>query len=87
MATVARLLKTRQQDMTFDSFARTIEGMQAPTLYRIIKEKKPVKRDTAIKLAKWAHKNDDSEMLNAITSLMIGLDVAVTVKKPSASNG
>lgn len=87
MATIARIIKDRKVSggLTYDSFARAIHPeFIGSTLFRIIRADYDMSMETCQRLAAYAARVKDYEMLNALAQYALGNDdLAVTITKPT----
>ena len=78
MAQVARMIDERRGDTSYDDLAREI-GMKTPTLFRYIKGDRNMNVDNIRKIAAWAKRKNDCELVKALAAYAVGFDVSEIV--------
>ena len=79
MHDLAQLLRNRRGEIPYEDLAREID-IKTSTLFRQLVGQRVTSLVTLRKLAKWAHKKKDEELLDALATYALGLDVRVTDK-------
>jgi transcriptional regulator with XRE-family HTH domain len=74
MSTLVELLKKRQGDLHPEDFARDV-GVRTSTIYSWYNGRRSIGVDGARHLAKYAQKKQDRELLLALGSYVLGVDL------------
>ena len=79
MHDLAQLLRNRRGEIPYEDLAREID-IKTSTLFRQLTGQRVISLKTVRKLAWWAAKRNDTELLDALASYSLGLKIQVVIE-------
>ena len=74
MAELARMVQTRRGKTPYEDMAHEI-GLRNSTLYRFLNGNRNLRIPTIRKIAAWANKKNDVELMDALVVYVLGFDI------------